>query len=405
MFCWNCGTELEDGSQYCYNCGEAQQSTSGDGAQTYSDDARQIDDGNNAETTIAGSGDYYFDDEDEIAESGQTAVDAGYGTETVRNESRPDDSAQTVKQDNVKMMYCNYCGTAMEATETYCYNCNRTVEEAPKASNKVVLGPWTVTKGQYEEIKKRDKAIKWFAHGAMIFCALLILKPILFKPTVNVTPYVSVHYEGYNGYGSAYVEFDDEKFNEAYKFKFNCYSTDKSNMFSFVGRRHSFFDMDDDYSYRGTKPSTVLHACGGELTQSENLKNGDTITYEWNISEDYILENYGFIVKSKPVKFTVSGLEELRPYDPFDDFDMKFSGMNGYGEAYWDYDTDKTYEYGTYYEVYDQSYNLKNGDEIRVFYDSYYGDDVTERLARGYGIQLTTTYKTYKVDGLADGIE
>ena len=120
---------------------------------------------------------------------------------------------------------------------------------------------------------------------------------------------------GYDGYGSAKVKIDKEKFKEDYSDILN----DEDNKYqSFLVDAETFFwDL----------------CVSGALDNKSELRNGDTITYHWECEESVVLEQFGCKLKCEDKVFTVEGLKEIENFDPFTDVDVHFSGVSPDGEA------------------------------------------------------------------------
>ena len=162
---------------------------------------------------------------------------------------------------------------------------------------------------------------------------------------VELSPYLSVSYTGYNGNGTAHVDFDFADF------EYGIMSQWKG---------------DDQFEKLGELTAvemTVTYAAD----VAENLSNGDTVTVKISFDEA-LAKEYGYAFTGLEKKFTVEGLTEPIMIDPFDesimvigvegtapfaDLTMNYVGSRTAPEAYITYMADK-------------NYNLANGDTVTV---------------------------------------
>lgn len=72
---------------------------------------------------------------------------------------------------------------------------------------------------------------------------------------------------------------------------------------------------------------TLGQAITCELEPSTKLSNGDKVTVAVNVDEA-VLENMGFSAEDKEITFTVSGLTEIIVINPFENFEISFSGVS-----------------------------------------------------------------------------
>lgn len=204
-------------------------------------------------------------------------------------------------------------------------------------------------------------ALALMAAGAMTGCG---------KKTFDVTDTLEVTFEGYDGYGICKIE--------------NGYDW-----------------IDDVLDWYGDKLSDLQQAkCEYELSSAvtyeadkkENLSNGDTVTVTAKIGT--IDDDYKITLKSKEIKVTVEGLEEVDRFDPFENINVLFEGYapngkatikNNGGDGSINFELDKTS-------------GLSNGDTVKVTASTPY--EMSE-YARRYGKVFSTTEKEFTVDGLS----
>lgn len=114
--------------------------------------------------------------------------------------------------------------------------------------------------------------------------------------TVDFLQYADVTFDGLNGQATATVNVD-----------YNKIGTDV------FGKGKSQTDMDE-----ARTETAMMGEVNYEVTPSENLSNGDTVTLSVEIS-DYFQKEYKVTAKAASKEITVSGLQEPEMVDPFDD--------------------------------------------------------------------------------------
>lgn len=114
--------------------------------------------------------------------------------------------------------------------------------------------------------------------------------------TVDFLQYADVTFDGLNGQATATVNVD-----------YNKIGTDVFDK----GKTQT--DMDE-----ARTETAMMGEVNYEVTPSENLSNGDTVTLSVEIS-DYFQKEYKVTAKAASKEITVSGLQEPEMVDPFDD--------------------------------------------------------------------------------------
>lgn len=114
--------------------------------------------------------------------------------------------------------------------------------------------------------------------------------------TVDFLQYADVTFDGINGQATATVNVD--------------YSKIGTDVFD---KGKSQTDMDE-----ARTEAAMMGEVNYEVTPSENLSNGDTVTLSVEIS-DYFQKEYKVTAKAASKEITVSGLQEPEMIDPFDD--------------------------------------------------------------------------------------
>ena len=193
---------------------------------------------------------------------------------------------------------------------------------------------------------------------------------------INLNEYLEVEYEGINEYATATYEID-----------YVDLISDYDEIFG--------FDEDDLEDEDGEDfLEDMEDAIDGELNEDKNLKNGDELTFSWEVSAKKIEDKYKVKFEYTDVTMTVEDLDELKAVDAFEGVEVIFDGPSGYATAAFNARNQK---YGMFLYSFSGGENLKNGDTVTVtLLDGYMEDCIEE------GIMPKETVKTYKVEGLAE---
>lgn len=222
--------------------------------------------------------------------------------------------------------------------------------------------------------------------AAVIVLVLLALLHSGSRKSIDLNKYVDVSFSGYNGYGTASVHFDRDRFYQDNQGKI------KSKNANSITR---YLDPTE----------TLLSTCiDGKLVESTQLSNGDKVVYRWSCQDEQAKELYGVSLKHLDISFKVNGLEEIESFDAFSDLSLRFSGSNGFGVA----ELENKAAAGSpaqklYYSV-EPSSGLSNGDTVTVSfsYGWYSGSDLANSLIRDFGMTPMQTEKQFQVNGLEE---
>jgi len=223
---------------------------------------------------------------------------------------------------------------------------------------------------------------------------------------LDLNKYLTVTFEGYNNYGKAIAEFDQEKFaKENSKLKMDLkkvaemdgQSLDKSELKEIEKQMKQVFG--ENYA--------VAALCDGlagvySIDVKENLSNGDTVHCTWSISDDEkksLEEVYGIKINAEDRELTVSGLEEVETCDIFEGVELQYDGINGMASASVDAG-DSAYGSDLRFNI-ESGSKLKNGDVVKVT-ASLSGADAVSKFAEKYGKIPATMEKEFEVSGLEE---
>ncbi len=194
------------------------------------------------------------------------------------------------------------------------------------------------------------------------------------KETVDVSADADILVSGYDGHGIATVSEGNW-----------LMDTEKT-----YGKEMSLMEL-------AALEAALYDAVEYSVSPSENLSNGDEVVLTINV-DNSALEKYDFKLSGGEKKITVSGLDEVEVFDPFENVAVNFSGMSPNGSASVN-TSDSNVDIDLSYTL-DKSSGLKNGDEVTVSISSYSGTDI-EEYCMSKGKTPTATEKTFTVEGLA----
>lgn len=196
-----------------------------------------------------------------------------------------------------------------------------------------------------DKLKKISKKT-WGIIGACVALVLVLLIVIaLHKPTVNLNDYLKVTYGGYDGGGVAYTEID-----------WNSMKEDFENKISYKRGMAQTGGM--------TPIDIIMEYTNANIEgKNEKLSNGDKVSYTWKVDKDAIAKLIKCKIKYSDGSKKVSGLKEMELFDPFKNLKVMFSGVEPNGEADIEYNGDMLSEYDF---TCDKTSGLKNGDKIKI---------------------------------------
>ena len=194
------------------------------------------------------------------------------------------------------------------------------------------------------------------------------------KENVDVSAKADILFNGYNGYGQATVSKG-----------------------TWIRDIETQFCTDMSLIELGLLEETLDDAVEYTLSSSENLSNGDEVVLTIEV-DNTALEKYDFKLSGGTKTYTVSGLDEIESFDPFEGVAVNFGGMSPNGTANIN-TSDVKNDISLNYTL-DKSSGLKNGDEVTVSISSYGGSDV-EEYCLSNGKIPTATEKTFTVSDLA----
>lgn len=345
-FCVNCGSQLEDGEKFCSSCGALVE-----------EPVPSMQSANQQPTPEQGGSDRF---------------NAAW-----QPEPEPDVSGGFSEQPVPEQSGFNQFNAAPQNDQSYPVNGaipDTSASAVKKGSNKTIILAAAV--------------------GAVVIIAIIVAvilsKTVFGYQKIDASELFDVDFVGANGYGVCYVQLDidpdfaEEEYGvymEDYSVKYGLedsddvkysdYFSDKSSKLSDAYNKASgkseAKDMRDAL-LKVNKNSSEFKLTA-EASEKEGLSNGDTITITVDFDEDYLLDEKIKLTNTE-FEVTVEGLADAEVIDPFEDFDISFTGLDGYGEA--EYSSSNEEHPEVEYYIYG-NYDLSNGDtvEVEAYLDLY----------------------------------
>ncbi len=344
MFCTTCGGKIPDDSQFCTICGQAVSRNQQDKQINYQQNQQYA--GQGQQNQYAGQG-----QQNQYAGQGQQNQYAGQGQQNQQ-----------------------YAGQGQQYGGQQNKHRQASQSRPPKQHSESQSG-------------SRKMMIIVMSICAFVIVAalgILLYFKVFWKKTVEVdmSEYVKVSFEGYDGIGTASVYFDQDSFYDDY-----------ADDIKYIGK-----GPDDADEYYDAAEYLLYVYVSGALDKSTGLTNGDTVNYIWDVDKKGIKDNLNVDIEFENVPFTVSGLQSVGQTDVFQYVTVSFDGDNGAGKvtitaaddspvASWNFVSDKTE-------------GLTNGDSILVSVN----DDGTlvDSFVSATGTSPLSLSREYVVSGLKE---
>ena len=244
-----------------------------------------------------------------------------------------------------------------------------------------------------ENAGKNNSAL--FVGVAVVLILLVLASFFALLPRntkVNLDKYVTVSFDGYDGYGKALVKFDKDAYLKDYKKKIKLKKSGnflQDSLTKNYGAAELLYDFYIDGNWK----------IEGDSSDGK-LKNGETVKLSWGFNQEELEEQFKVKFTSKGTEFKVEGLKDVQLFDGFKDFDYKFTGISPEGAVEWKGTGDMDGSKGYYFTV-EPSMDLKNGDKVKVKIEPAN----PESLIQKYGIAPKETEKEITVEGLPSYVE
>lgn len=278
-------------------------------------------------------------------------------------------------------MFCGNCGCKNDDGATFCKECGTKLVADSNEQASYIDTPKQQqnTTSFMDVVKTIPRKILIGVSAAIVALIAIVVIAINMSSTINLDKYVEVSFEGYDGYGRASVSVDWDSIEKKYASKLSYTKKAKSEYRNLLSYTLPMDFMEEYVSI--------------EIDKNTNLKNGDEISYTWNIDEEELSSYLKCKIKFKDDSVSVFGLTEVTTFDPFEDLSVTFSGVDPVGSMSMEYTGDMLSSYDFYCE---NSNELKNGDKVTVYLSS---DDM-EYFVEIYGKMPSVTEKEYTVSGL-----
>ena len=271
-------------------------------------------------------------------------------------------------------MYCGKCGKEIADNIKFCPYCGAEQNVSQKRSPSQQQ---TNSSGNTEGKKKKNrKPIAIAVAAVAVVCIAVVLVIALRKPTISLNQYLTVEFDGAEGYGTASASIDYEEMLSDCRDKLK---------------------VADDTLFSSS--DLLMFCVDGSLDKVDGLSNGDTVIFSWSCDDEEALDTFGIKLNYSDQEFTVDGLEEMETRNLFEDFEVTFSGISPEGEVVVNLINNNDYTSYLNYNL-DKSEGLSNGDTITISLSVNSNIDINQFFAENYGFIPESTEKTYTVEGL-----
>ena len=281
------------------------------------------------------------------------------------------------------MNFCPHCGAPMNGA-TVCPQCGSDITSATTPHSDISTGKPSFLKKNIPQEKRKYVVAGFVALMVLLLCLSFLLPRK--KNVILLTDYVHIDsVTGADGYG--HLEYSFDSYSVYQKLAGMDVKNDKD--------AEALFS--EENLLKAEKIMTVLEGVTVTADKNDNLSNGDKVTLTVSF-DNPTKDKLDFELRGGEISYTVEGLAEGLPFDPFseDIISVAFTGASGSGEAIIGLVSgDDMYKAVTY--SFSNSYNLSNGDEVvltAVFDQQYFA-------ALGYTVPDQCS-KTYIVSGLKD---
>ncbi len=273
-------------------------------------------------------------------------------------------------------MFCENCGKEIPDVASFCPNCGAVVLPAPDEEIQ--------TDQPSPDAEKKHRRI-WIPVVIVVAAVVVVLALLMGfgilgnfgKKSVELNDYVSVQFEGTDGYGEADITFD----------------------YSALG---DDFDGDIKLSNEAGQEGYQLFSevlkdlAVVSVTPDSGLSNGDEVTVSWSVDVDAMepLIRGDLELVNDPFTIEVSDLKEIEAFDAFADVSVSFTGVSPDAQASLEVGES---ELGADAYSLDRTDHLAIGDTVTVSID----DAAAGALEEEKGICPAEMSRDYTVEGVA----
>ena len=299
------------------------------------------------------------------------------------------------------MAICNKCGATLPENGKFCTTCGAKVEDAQAAAPAANPAP-----AQAAPVQKEKKPVNkklFIIIGAAVAALILVVAIIVVISSIVKTnnaikektiklneEYFDVEFSGYEGYDVAIsIEFTDDfekDVAKAFGYSKKQASKDKAQ------KKIKDFKYAIDFEYEGLDEVSNGDEFKIKVSLVEDYDSKEKLEYVTDAAKKKDKKEADIIVKEIELTIEVEGLAEVVKYNPFDDLEVTEYGSDGDVWVDWSYYGD--YSIGYYDFDCDNDYDLSIGDTYTITVD----EDTVDYMLEYYGVLLTETSKTYKVE-------
>lgn len=183
---------------------------------------------------------------------------------------------------------CVKCGAELQSNVKFCPKCGT---------------PVPMEKPDVKEPMKKSSKLKIGILVGVVAVVIAVGGFIVTRPKViDLNDYMECNISGYDGYGTAYADLNEEKF--------------VRDVYSIAQKKEN--DLSEEYLFKGVRISA-------DATPDEKLSNGDTVKVTYKFNEDDF-KKYGIKLKGKTQTVRVKDLEKIKEVDIFENLDLQFYG-------------------------------------------------------------------------------
>lgn len=253
--------------------------------------------------------------------------------------------------------------------------------------------------GAVLQLLKEHKPLALIAAAIVLVLAVILALTGTRVTEIDLANYTNVRFSGYNGAGTAVIEFDK-----------NALLSDVASAMARKGKikrsiaKEAAPDtiqglMNENWE-DGAKIALATDGCDYTLDRTGGLSNGENVTVSYRYDNAQAGE-FGFRFKGENKSFTVSELSEIDRFDAFAGVDVSISGPNGFGEAVIS-KTGTEELYSRLQFTADRDHGLHNGDSVTVTLTTMDGGQDFSEFGRIYGKVPAENTKQFEVSGLTE---
>ena len=231
-----------------------------------------------------------------------------------------------------------------------------------------------------KKVKKKKSGLKLtfivIILAIIIGCIGALVYTLKFaSKTIDLSEYLNIEYEGFNGNATATIEIDNKSLSDK---------------------------IDSSIAKKLVKKAEL------EIENNENLSNGDELKVKISIPSKFLEENK-LKLKDTKIKITVEGLEDTSKIDLSKYITLEYEGYNKYATAKASFDEKalkKDFDSSIAKEFIDQaSLSIKNNSKLENNKDVEINISIPDSWLKKNGLELKSNTIKIKVEGLKEATE